>query len=177
MRPRPSRAEVAARTTAAIARKRTGGPAPTYRGRAGLWQFGMGPMPGLQDIPLPRIAEDDLGTGLATFCDAQRHGVLAPAGLIYHIPNGGARSAITGANLKRQGTRAGMPDYHLPVARGGFHGLFLELKAADGEVSEKQAGLLLALSKEGHAVCVAFGIDAAIEAVTSYLRLAAPPHP
>ena len=42
--------------------------------------------------------------------------------LLYHIPNGGKRDAQTAISLKRQGVKAGVPDLHLPVARGGYHG-------------------------------------------------------
>mgnify|MGYP004433785991 CR=1 FL=1 len=38
------------------------------------------------------------------------------------------RDARTAANLKRQGVKAGVPDLHLPVARGGYNGLYIELK-------------------------------------------------
>lgn len=48
--------------------------------------------------------------------------------LLYHIPNGGKRDAKTATILKRQGVKAGVPDLHLPVARGGYHGLYIELK-------------------------------------------------
>ena len=39
--------------------------------------------------------------------------------LIFSIPNGGFRSKRTGARLKRQGMKAGIPDVYLPCARGG----------------------------------------------------------
>jgi len=48
--------------------------------------------------------------------------------LIYHIPNGGSRNTLEAANLKRQGVKAGVPDLCLPVARNGFHGLYIEMK-------------------------------------------------
>ena len=38
---------------------------------------------------------------------------------IYAIPNGEKRNAITGARLKRSGTKRGVPDLCLPVPRGG----------------------------------------------------------
>lgn len=48
---------------------------------------------------------------------------------MHHIPNGGSRSAVTAAKLKGEGVRAGVWDVFLPVARGGFHGLYIEMKA------------------------------------------------
>ena len=52
--------------------------------------------------------------------------------LLFHVPNGGARGKAEAARMKRQGVKAGVPDLMLPVARGGYHGLFLEMKAALG---------------------------------------------
>lgn len=39
--------------------------------------------------------------------------------LLYHIPNEGKRTAITGARLKSMGLKSGVPDVCLPVARAG----------------------------------------------------------
>ena len=48
---------------------------------------------------------------------------------MHHIPNGGKRDKRTAVALKRQGVKAGVPDICLPVARNGYHGLYIELKA------------------------------------------------
>lgn len=39
------------------------------------------------------------------------------------------RDKATAVALKRQGVKAGVPDICLPVARNGYHGLHIELKA------------------------------------------------
>ena len=52
--------------------------------------------------------------------------------LLFHIPNGGTRDAIEGRHLKQQGVKRGVPDLCLPVARGGYHSLYIELKTATG---------------------------------------------
>ena len=44
--------------------------------------------------------------------------------LLHHIPNGGTRDAVEAKHLKQQGVKSGVPDICLPVARGGYHGLF-----------------------------------------------------
>ena len=51
---------------------------------------------------------------------------------------GGKRDAKTATILKRQGVKAGVPDLHLPVARGGYHGLYIELKVGDNTTTKKQ---------------------------------------
>ena len=59
--------------------------------------------------------------------------------LLYHIPNGGSRHKAEAGRLKAEGVKAGVPDLCLPVARGGFHGLYVELKRERGSrTSEEQ---------------------------------------
>lgn len=52
--------------------------------------------------------------------------------LMYHIPNGGARSKPEAARFKAMGVKKGVPDIHLPVARGQHHSLYIELKRQHG---------------------------------------------
>jgi hypothetical protein len=51
-----------------------------------------------------------------------------PQYLIYAIPNGGLRNKVVAAKLKEEGLLAGVPDLHIPVAKKGYHGLFIEMK-------------------------------------------------
>ena len=59
--------------------------------------------------------------------------------LLYHIPNERKCTPQQGARLKRMGVKSGVPDLHLPVARGAYHGLYLEMKTEKGRVSANQA--------------------------------------
>lgn len=47
---------------------------------------------------------------------------------LHAVPNGGFRTAKEAVGLQRQGVKAGVLDLALDVARGGFHGLKIELK-------------------------------------------------
>ena len=47
--------------------------------------------------------------------------------LLFAIPDGGRRDAVTGAHLKAEGVRAGGPDMFLAVPRQNAPGLFPEL--------------------------------------------------
>jgi hypothetical protein len=90
--------------------------------------------------------------------------------LLYHIANGGKRDKREAAKLKRMGVKAGVPDLCLPVARGGFHGLYVELKRLDGgRVSTEQKAWLAALHTAGHCVAVAEGHEQAIGVIKDYL--------
>ena len=60
--------------------------------------------------------------------------------LLYHIPNERKCTPQQGARLKRMGVKSGVPDLHLPVARGVYHGLYLEMKTEKGRVSAIRCG-------------------------------------
>jgi len=51
---------------------------------------------------------------------------------MFAIPNGGSRHILEAVNLKKQGVKRGVPDIMLPVARQGYHGLFIEMKRQKG---------------------------------------------
>jgi hypothetical protein len=57
---------------------------------------------------------------------------------MFAIPNGGERNGIVAARMKAEGVRSGVSDIMLPTARGGFHGLFIEMKKPGGKESENQ---------------------------------------
>lgn len=91
--------------------------------------------------------------------------------LLHHVPNGGKRDARTAVNLKKEGVKAGVPDIVLPVARGGFHGLYIELKVGRNKTSLKQDEWIEALKEEGYFVQVCYGWNAAREVIEEYLNL------
>ena len=91
--------------------------------------------------------------------------------LAFHIPNGGKRNASEAAHLKRQGVKAGVPDICLPVARSGYHGLFIELKVGRNKPTERQREWIEALRQQGYMVLVCYGWEEAAKAVSDYLGM------
>lgn len=89
---------------------------------------------------------------------------------VFHIPNGGSRHPAEAAHLKAQGVRAGVPDLCIPVARGGYHALYIEMKAPKGRVSEKQREWLALLREQGSCALVCYGADNAIKAIEAYME-------
>lgn len=89
--------------------------------------------------------------------------------LLFHVPNGGKRSKTEAARMKMQGVKAGVPDLFLPVARGGYHGLFIELKAGRNKATEKQGEWLAALREQGYAAVICTGWEAAKATLENYL--------
>lgn len=86
--------------------------------------------------------------------------------LFFHVPNEGRRTGRAGAHLVRQGLRAGVSDYILPVARmqseSGllYSALMLELKRP--EAAKKKDKGLSKTQKEWFVLCRRFGLCAAV---------------
>lgn len=96
----------------------------------------------------------------------------AAAKLIYHVPNGGHRHKLVALKLKEQGVKAGVPDLVLPMARGGYFGLYIEFKAKppfDAAVSASQDAYIQALTEQGYLAIVCRGHIDALEAIRAYL--------
>lgn len=95
--------------------------------------------------------------------------------LLIHIPNGGSRkNAFEGWRLKEQGVRAGVSDLFLPLARGGYYGLWIEFKAAppnDAVVSDSQKEWVDLMRAEGYHAEICLGVDAAYRALEAYMTL------
>lgn len=89
--------------------------------------------------------------------------------LLFHIPNEGVRTKANGARLKAEGLRAGVPDIMLPVARGAYHGLFIELKAGKNRPSDAQERWLAALGGQGYMAVVCWGWESAKNMIINYL--------
>jgi hypothetical protein len=90
--------------------------------------------------------------------------------LMHHIPNGGKRSKTEAARFKAMGVKSGVSDVFLPVARGGYHGLYIELKARDGRPSKNQKDFLDAVKAQGYAGTVAYSGEEAARIIESYMR-------
>jgi hypothetical protein len=92
--------------------------------------------------------------------------------LLYAVPNAGKRTFAMAAFLQAEGMKPGVPDLVLPVARCGFHGLYVEMKrrnAVPSDVSTAQREWIRMLIEEEYAVAVAKGADMAREIIASYM--------
>jgi hypothetical protein len=90
---------------------------------------------------------------------------------MYHIPNGGSRNKKEAHNLSLQGVKPGVPDIFLPVARGSFHGLYIEMKSDGGKVSDNQDKWLGALFGNGYYTTVSYNWESAKNIILNYLKL------
>ena len=90
--------------------------------------------------------------------------------LLHAIPNGGDRNRVVGAKLKAEGVKRGVPDLCLPVSRGGYHGLYIELKSVTGTVRAEQQWWLATLRDEGYEARLVVGWEAAKTLIVDYLE-------
>lgn len=87
--------------------------------------------------------------------------------------NEGKRSAASGYFLNLIGMRAGIPDYHLPYSNKKYHGLWIEMKKADGKNKKKdknQEEWIEKLLKIGHYASYAYGWEDASLITVKYLN-------
>ena len=92
---------------------------------------------------------------------------------LHAIPNGGNRDPREAARLKRQGVKPGISDIFLPVPKGKYHGLYIEMKRAkkNGRAypSQDQKDFMAYAREQGYAVALCYGADDAINVIRSYL--------
>ena len=89
--------------------------------------------------------------------------------MLYAIPNGGHRHKAVAAKLKREGVKAGVPDICLPVARGGWHGLYIEMKVGQNKPTKHQERWLENLNEYGYLSVVCWGFEEARQTLIAYL--------
>ncbi len=78
--------------------------------------------------------------------------------LLFAVPNGGARDAVTGAKLKEEGVVSGVADLILLVPSGHYNSLCIEMKTQAGRQSETQKEFAAAATLHGnrYEVCRSF---------------------
>jgi len=95
---------------------------------------------------------------------------------LFAIPNGGARDAGTGAMMKAEGVKPGVPDLFLPQPSRTFAGLFIEMKkpgeqtTKNGGLSERQVEVCNMLHDSGYRVEVCYSWREAAVVLVHYLK-------
>lgn len=91
--------------------------------------------------------------------------------LLHHCPNGGSRNKAEAVKLKQMGTMAGVPDLHIPVPKGTYCGLYIEMKYDKGRVEESQKEFLRMAASYGNYCVVCYGAEEAIGILKEYCEL------
>jgi hypothetical protein len=92
-------------------------------------------------------------------------------GLLYHVPNGGWRDKVVAAKLKAGGVVPGVADLALDMARGGYHGMKIELKTAKGKQSPAQREWQRLVEAQGYRYIICHSLDEFKKEIDGYLLL------
>lgn len=90
--------------------------------------------------------------------------------MLYHTPNGGKRNAAEAARFKAMGVKAGVPDLCLPVPRGGYAGLYIEMKFGKNKTTENQNEWLADLKAQGYLTVVCYSGEDATRMLETYMQ-------
>lgn len=89
---------------------------------------------------------------------------------MHHIPNGEFRNKITATSLKAAGVKRGIADIFLPVRRGVWPGLFLELKVGKNKLQSEQNEFKKFVMAQGYGFVACWGWEAATKIIVEYLE-------
>jgi hypothetical protein len=93
--------------------------------------------------------------------------------MLYHIKNETKEGQKAVMHDKAMGVKKGVPDLFLPVPRGKYHGLYIEMKTEDGRASEAQEWWGEHLAGQGYFWEVCHGWKSAVCVLEWYLSLGA----
>lgn len=91
------------------------------------------------------------------------------ARLLYAVPNGSRRDAITGKILKDEGVLRGVSDLNLDIANRFYHGLRIEMKTPKGVQSKEQKDFQTEIEAQGFKYIVCRSLDQFVREVTIYM--------
>lgn len=89
----------------------------------------------------------------------------------FHIPNERKCSSIYGKFLKLMGVKSGVSDLFIGLSKGGYHGLFIEMKTKKGLKQPSQIKFIEKMRSNGYAASFAFGLEEAMSLINWYLML------
>ena len=92
--------------------------------------------------------------------------------LAFAVPNGQLRDIRVARKLQAEGVRPGVPDIFIPVARGPWHGLFIEMKRREkARVSSEQVNYMGELIAQDYKAVLAYGWEDAKSEIEKYMSI------
>lgn len=88
---------------------------------------------------------------------------------LFAIPNGGHRAKATVLKLRLEGVKPGVSDLFLPVPRGTYHGLWIEMKAGSNTPTDTQRLFQADMNDAGYAAVICWSFQAARDVIEKYL--------
>lgn len=111
------------------------------------------------------MSESKEQQALIKWCDLKGH----PYNLLFAVPNEGKRPYKTASRMVAEGLKSGVPDLVFPVARGPYHGLFIEMKYGRNKLTANQDVWMKHLLDQGYLCIVCYTWQAAQEQMETYL--------
>lgn len=122
-----------------------------------------------EKIPIP--TEHDEQKALFSWLAVMEHKYPELA-FVFAVPNSAKRNPKTAQYMKSEGMKAGVPDIVIPIPRGRFHGMFVEMKRRKGgKISVEQNAWLQGLYDLGYYAVICYGWDEARSEIENYLLL------
>lgn len=97
---------------------------------------------------------------------------------LHAIPNGGKRSAVTGARLKAEGVKPGIPDLFLPftIPMPGsydewYYGLYIEVKTPEGRQSKEQKEFEKFAIEQGYKYVIVRSVQQGVDEILGYIGI------
>ncbi|EKN4181136.1 VRR-NUC domain-containing protein [Yersinia ruckeri] len=87
---------------------------------------------------------------------------------LIHIPNEGKRGPKAARDAKRLGLRKGVPDLFLALPRGGYAGLWIEMKTLNGKPTVYQQQWIERMKNSGYSAVVCKGFENAKKIIELY---------
>ncbi|CQI92233.1 VRR-NUC domain-containing protein [Yersinia frederiksenii] len=115
-------------------------------------------------------AETEEQTALIEWADKTVIDGICIGDYLIHIPNEGKRGPKAAKDAKRLGLRKGVPDLFLALPRGGYAGLWIEMKAQGGQSTIEQFCWLRKLDNVGYVATTCFSFSQAKDTVVKYLN-------
>jgi len=97
------------------------------------------------------------------------HAIPNGAKLPFRLNDRGERYSLPAQKLKAEGLLPGVPDLFLPAARGGYHGLYLEMKYGKNKPSPEQDHFIGYVQRAGYQAVICYSAEEAITALENYL--------
>lgn len=88
---------------------------------------------------------------------------------LHAIPNGGHRHKRVAQKMRAEGVKAGISDVFLPVAKRGYHGIYLEMKHGRNKPTDNQIAFMEFAKEQGYYVDVFWSWRDAAEVLEWYL--------
>jgi hypothetical protein len=91
--------------------------------------------------------------------------------LLFAVPNAARRSFGAANYMRAEGLKRGVPDLFLPCARGGYHGLFIEMKVKPNKPSPEQVEYIRELNAQSYHALICWSASEAITNIEKYLGM------